>query len=204
MIKIYNIYENKYFNPLLLNLISVRYTTPDIIGNIAIYQNDYSISLNNLKNQCDNESITMKVFLYLCNLLTDTGLHKNTFIIYTNNIHKDLGIYNIDFFNKSLKYLSSITYDYKYFSKVFSTNIINTYEHKRGYFKVIFDNEFLVLLSRTRQFYQIPKELLKIEVFYFSMLIYQELNRNIMIIYNQKLRNKLNCYYNKQLNKEHL
>ena len=69
MIKIYNIYENKYFNPLLLNLISVRYTTPDIIGNIAIYQNDYSISLNNLKNQCDNESITMKVFLYLCNLL---------------------------------------------------------------------------------------------------------------------------------------
>ena len=51
---------------------------------------------------------------------------------------------------------------------MFSTNIINTYEHKRGYFKVIFDNEFLVLLSRTRQFYQIPKELLKIDIRYYK------------------------------------
>jgi len=77
----YNIYENQYFNPLLLNLINVRYASLDRLGNCSISNNDYTIVLLNASEQRDNPSITMKVMLYLCNLLTDSGLNEDTFTI---------------------------------------------------------------------------------------------------------------------------
>lgn len=126
------------------------------------------ISLNHTNDQDDNSCITMKVMLYLCHLLTDTGLNENSFIIPTNKIYDELRICNVLFFEKSLKYLSSITYEYKYLNNWYSTNIIKTWEHKKGYFKVVFDDDFIILLSRTRQFYNIPKTLLKIDIRYYK------------------------------------
>ena len=161
MFNIYKIYENKYFNNLLLNLIKVRYSE-----NATIESQEYYISLNNANRQCVNDSITLKVMLYLCSLLTENGLNENTYIITCEDIQNKLSISNIKLFEYVLIYLSSISYDYKVHSSWHSCNIIAEYKHFKGYFKAVFDDEFINLLDRTKQFYQVPKSLLNSDIRY--------------------------------------
>lgn len=172
----YKIYENQYFNPLLLNLINVRYAPLDRLGNCTLSNNDYTISLSKANMQYDNPSITMKVMLYICNLLTDSGLNENTFTIPTNKIHNDLGIRELKYFENSLNYLSSISYDYQYRyankDHNTSTTIIDKYKANRGYFKVTISDDFINLLDRTRQFYQVPRCLLNANIRYFRHSIF--------------------------------
>lgn len=180
---IYKIYENKYFNNLLLNLIKIRYSENNTIDNI-----DYYISLNNANKQYDNPISTFKVMLYLCSLLTDNGLNDNTYIITTDEIQNKLSIANINAFKGALEYISSISYNYKLFKNskwYYVDNIITSYSHYRGYFKVVFSDEFITLLDRTKQFYQVPKTLLNSDVRYYKhsvfignkILLHQRLNK---------------------------
>lgn len=167
---IYKIYENKYFNNLMLNLIKVRYCENTTIENM-----DYYLSLNNANKQYDNPINTFKVMLYLCSLLTENGLNENTYIITCDEIHNKLSIGNINAFNGSLQYISSISYGYKLYnqSKWYSVdNIIVSYTHFKGYFKVVFSDEFISLLDRTNQFYQVNKGLLNSDVRYYRHSIF--------------------------------
>ncbi len=160
-----NIYENKYSNPLLLNLIKVRYSNSAIIED-----KEYTISLNNANNQYGNNNNIFKVMLYLCNLLTDNGLNDNTYTITRDDITNMLGIANTSDFKGSLDYISSISYSYKLFEKsqrYYVDKIISSYKHFRGYFRVVFTDEFMTLLDRQKQFYQMPKSLLKANTRYY-------------------------------------
>ena len=152
---------------MLLNLIKVRYSE-----NATIESQEYYISLNNANRQYANDSITLKVMLYLCSLLTENGLNENTYIITCEDIQNKLSISNIKLFEYVLIYLSSISYDYKIHSSWHSCNIIAEYKHFKGYFKVVFDDEFISLLDRTKQFYQVPKSLLNSDIRYYRNSIF--------------------------------
>jgi len=166
----YKVYQNKYFNNMLLNIIKVRYCP-----NFTIDTQDYYLTLNNPNKQYDNSNITLKVILYLSSILNDDGLNNDTHIIKISDIKKDLNISNITLFNASLDYISSLTYNYK-LDKLnkwcYVDNIITSYKHFKGYYKITFSSDFIILLNRTKQFYQIPKELLKSDVRYYRHSIF--------------------------------
>lgn len=183
-ITIYNIYENKYFNNLLLNLVKVRNCE-----NTNLESQEYYISLNNGCKMNDNPSITFKVMLYLCSLLTDSGLNENTFIITIQDMQNKLSISNTSYLDTSLNYLSNVSYDYKYHSNWYTCNIIASYSHCKGYFKVVIDNDFMTLLDRTKQFYQVPKSLLNSDIRYYKHSIFMA---NYILIHKRRNKGKQN------------
>lgn len=148
----------------MLNLIKVRYS-----DDYTIESQEYYIRLNNANRQYANDSITLKVMLYLCSLLTEDGLNDNTFLITCNEISNKLSINNLNAFKGALDYLLSIAYDYKLYSQSrwYSVDsIIASYKQFKGYFEVVFSDEFMSLLNRTKQFYQVPKSLLNSDIRY--------------------------------------
>lgn len=113
--------------------------------------------------------------LYLCSLLTENGLNENTYIITCDDIHDKLNINILNAFKGSLQYISSIAFGYKLFnqSKWYSVdNIITSYTQFKGHFRVVFSDEFIILLDRTKQFYQVKKSLLKSDVRYYRHSIF--------------------------------
>ena len=184
MLTIYKIYENKYFNNLLLNLIKVRYCK-----NAIIESQDYYIKLNNANNQYANDCIVLKVMLYLDSLLTENGLNENTFIITCYDINNKLSISDIKHFENAITYLSSISYDYKVHSSWYDCNIISSYKHYKGYFKVVFDDGFIELLDRTKQFYQVPKCLLNSDIRYMRHSIFIA---NYILLHRRRNKGKKN------------
>lgn len=143
--------------------------------NYTIDTQDYYLTLNNPNKQYDNSNITLKVILYLSSILNEDGLNNNTHIIKTSDIKTDLNISNLTLFNASLDYISSLTFNYK-LDKLnkwcYVDNIITTYTHNKGYYKIVFSDDFIILLNRTKQFYQIPKALLKSDIRYYRHSIF--------------------------------
>lgn len=141
----------------------------------SIDSEDFYLSLNNANRQYDNSSITLKVMLYLVSLLTDNGLNNNTYVISSNDIKDKLSISNISLFKGSLDYISSLTFNYK-LDKVnkwqYVDKIFVSYTQFKGYFKVIFSDEFITLLDRSKQFYQVPKSLLNSDIRYYRNSIF--------------------------------
>lgn len=130
--------------------------------------------------------------LYLVSLLTENGLNENTFIITCDEIHNKLSIGNINAFKGSLNYISSVSYDYKLYkqSNWYSVyNIITSYIHSKGYFKVVFSDEFISLLNRTKQFYQVPKGLLNSDVRYYRHSIFIG---NYILLHQRRNKGKAN------------
>ena len=181
---IYKVYENKYFNNLLLNLISVKYQ-----DNASIENAEYYITLKNAHNYIDNPCITFKTMLYICSLLTECGLNDNTFTITTTDVRNKLSISDITYFESAIKYLSSICYDYKVNSSWHSCNIISSYTRSKGYFKVVIDDDFLSLLDRTKQFYQVPKCLLNSDIRYNKHSIFIA---NYILLHKRRNKGKRN------------
>ena len=145
------------------------------IADNTIDTEDFYLCLNNANRQYDNSSITFKVMLYLVSLLTDNGLNDNTCIISTDDIQRKLSISNINSFKGSLDYISSLTFNYK-LDKInkwqYVDNIFVSYTQFKGYFKVIFSDEFITLLDRSKQFYQIPKSLLNSDIRYYRNSVF--------------------------------
>ena len=130
--------------------------------------------------------------LYLVSLLTENGLNENTHIITCNEIHNKLSIGNINAFKGSLNYISSVSYDYKLYkqSNWYSVdNIITSYTHSKGYFKVVFSDEFISLLNRAKQFYQVPKGLLNGDVRYYRHSIFLG---NYILLHQRRNKGKAN------------
>lgn len=130
--------------------------------------------------------------LYLVSLLTENGLNENTYIITCDEIHNKLSIGNINAFKGSLNYISSVSYDYKLYkqSNWYSIDtIISSYTHSKGYFKVVFSDEFISLLNRTRQFYQVPKGLLNSDVRYYRHSIFLG---NYILLHQRRNKGKAN------------
>lgn len=156
-------------------------------------ENEYNIRLNNTDKQCANSTYTFKVMLYICSLLTESGLNENNLIITSKEIHNELGIMSLNVFDSALYYISSIAYDYKLFPKSnwYSVdNIIVSYKHHRGYYKIVFSDEFLILLGRTRnQFYSIPKELLNCDVRY---KVHSVFIGNYILLHQRRNKGKAN------------
>jgi len=169
---------------LLLNLIKVRYC-----DSFNIESQDYYIRLNNANKQYDNPSITFKVMLYLCSLLTENGLNENTYIITRDDIQNKLSISDIKLFEYSLLYLSSISFDYKVHSSWYACNILTSYKHFKGYFKVVFSDEFIELLDRTKQFYQVNKGLLNSDIRYYRHSIFIG---NYILLHQRRNKGKKN------------
>lgn len=170
-------------------MIKVRYCE-----NTAIEEeNEYNISLNNADKQCANPTYTFKIMLYLCSLLTESGLNENKLIITSNEIHNKLGIMNLNGFDSALYYISSIAYDYKLFPKSnwYSVDkIIVSHKHFKGYYEIVFNDEFLILLGRERkQFYAIPKELLNCDVRY---KIHSVFIGNYILLHQRRNKGKAN------------
>ena len=151
-------------------MVKVKYITDNTIDN-----EDFYLCLNNANRQYDNSSITLKVMLYLVNLLTDNGLNDNTYIISSNEIQERLSISNINLFKGSIDYISSLTFNYK-LDKInkwqYVDNIFSSYIQFKGYFKVVFSDEFITLLNRSKQFYQVPKSLLNSDIRYYRNSIF--------------------------------
>lgn len=151
-------------------MVKVKYIT-----NNTIDSEDFYLCLNNANRQYDNSSITLKVMLYLVNLLTDNGLNDNTYIISSNEIQERLSISNINLFKGSIDYISSLTFNYK-LDKInkwqYVDNIFSSYIQFKGYFKVVFSDEFITLLNRSKQFYQVPKSLLNSDIRYYRNSIF--------------------------------
>lgn len=148
--------------------------------------------LSNANKQYDNPINTFKVMLYLVSLLTENGLNENTYIITCDEIHNKLSIGNINAFKGSLNYISSVSYDYKLYkqSNWYSVdNIITSYTHSKGYFKVVFSDEFISLLNRTKQFYQVPKGLLNSDVRYYRHSIFIG---NYILLHQRRNKGKAN------------
>lgn len=184
---IYKVYENKYFNNLLLNLIKVRYSE-----SATIESQDFYIRLNNANKQFANDSITLKVMLYLCSLLTEDGLNDNTFLITCNEISNKLSINNLNAFKGALDYLLSVSYDYKLYSQSrwYSVDsIIASYKQFKGYFEVVFSDEFISLLDRTKQFYQVPKMLLNSDIRYYRHSVFIG---NYILLHRRRNKGKKN------------
>lgn len=130
--------------------------------------------------------------LYLCSLLTENGLNENTYIVACDDIHENLNISNINAFKWSLQYISSITFGYKLFnqSKWYSVdNIITSYTQFKGHFRVVFSDEFISLLDRTKQFYQVNKTLLKSDVRYYRHSIFLG---NYILLHKRRNKGKKN------------
>lgn len=171
----------------MLNLIKVRYCE-----NTTIEDSEYYVRLSNANKQYDNPINTFKVMLYLVSLLTENGLNENTYIINCDEIHNKLSIGNINAFKGSLNYISSVSYDYKLYkqSNWYSVDtIISSYTHFKGYFKVVFNDEFISLLNRTRQFYQVPKGLLNSDVRYYRHSIFLG---NYILLHQRRNKGKAN------------
>lgn len=169
---IYKLYQNREFNPLLLNLISVRYANTDCIDNSIVSTKDYSIILSNVSKQFANDSITLKLMLYLCSMLTECGLNQKNFSIPTSKLKEELVISKTYYIDMSLHYLSSISYEYQFAGQRYYTNILTSYEHKNGRYKVEFDEYLILLLNRNKWVYTIPKNLLKCDVRYYKHCIF--------------------------------
>lgn len=130
--------------------------------------------------------------LYLVSLLTENGLNENTFIITSDKIHNKLSIGNVNVFKVSLNYISSVSYDYKLYkqSNWYSVDtIITSYTHFKGYFKLGFSDEFISLLNRTKQFYQVPKGLLNSDVRYYRHSIFIG---NYILLHQRRNKGKSN------------
>lgn len=110
--------------------------------------------------------------LYLCSLITECGLCENTFTITKTDILDKLSISDVRHFEYSLIYLSSISFDYKVHSSWYSCNILVSYKHLKGYFKVVFSDDFISLLDRTKQFYQVPNEVLNSDIRYYRHSVF--------------------------------
>lgn len=151
-------------------MVKVKY-----IADNTIDTEDFYLCLNNANRQYDNSSITFKVMLYLVSLLTDNGLNDNNCIISTDDIQKKLSISNINSFKGSLDYISSLTFNYK-LEKInkwqYVDNIFVSYTQFKGYFKVVFSDEFITLIDRSKQFYQVPKSLLNSDIRYYRNSIF--------------------------------
>lgn len=151
-------------------MIKVKNTTNNTIDTEEFY-----LCLNNANRQYDNSSITFKVMLYLVSILTDNGLNDSTCIISTDDIQKKLSISNVNSFRYSLDYISSLTFNYK-LDKInkwqYVDNIFSYYKQFKGYFKVVFSDEFVSLLYKSKQFYQVPKGLLNSDIRYYRNSIF--------------------------------
>lgn len=177
-------------------MIKVRYGE-----NTAIEESEYYIRLNNTENQYDNPTYTFKVMLYLCSLLTESGLNENKLIITSNDIHNKLGIMSLKLFDGAINYISSISYDYKkeFKSKKSHTkciwysvdNIIVSHKHFKGYYEIVFSDEFLILFGRERKqfFYTIPKELLNCDVRY---KVHSVFIGNYILLHQRRNKGKAN------------
>ena len=130
--------------------------------------------------------------LYLCSILTDDGLNDNTFLITCNEISNKLGIANLITFKGSLDYLLSVGYDYKLYSQSrwYSVDsIIVSYKQYRGHFEIIVNDEFINLLGKTRQFYQIPKLLLNSDIRYYKHSLFIA---NYILLHQRRNKGKKN------------
>ena len=111
-------------------------------------------------------------------IITNDG---NSFSYTIPNFHKHdnktdildkLSISDVRHFEYSLIYLSSISFDYKVHSSWYSCNILASYKHLKGYFKVVFSDDFISLLDRTKQFYQVPNEVLNSDIRYYRHSVF--------------------------------
>ena len=130
--------------------------------------------------------------LYLVSLLTENGLNEREYIITCDEIHNKLSIGNINAFKGSLNYISSVSYDYKLYrqSNWYSVDsIITSYTQYKGYFKIVFSEEFIFLLDRTKQFYQVPKVLLNSDVRYYKHSIFIG---NYILLHQRRNKGKKN------------
>lgn len=103
-----------------------------------------------------------------------------------------MSIGNINAFKGSLNYISSVSYDYKLYkqSNWYSVDtIIASYTHYKGYFNVVVSDEFISLLNRTRQFYQLPKKLLNSDVRYYRHSIFLG---NYILLHQRRNKGKAN------------
>ena len=70
-------------------------------------------------------------------VLSECGLNEDSFVITSKDIQDKLSISDIRHFEYSLIYLSSISFDYKVHSSWYACNILTSYKHFKGYFKVV-------------------------------------------------------------------
>ena len=168
----YKIYQNKYSNNLIFNIIDVRYGNNDMIGNKTLSVKDSTITLSDSNLIYDNPNITYKLIFYLINTLTNDGLNNSTHTFYTKDIFNDLNLSKTKYIEASLNYLKNIQYTYKIVTNNVTTNIIDTYEKRRGYFKVTFSSGFIELLGKSRQYLELPKEVLKVNIKYYRHSLY--------------------------------
>ena len=127
--------------------------------------------------------------LYLCSLITECGLNEDSFVISSKDIQDKLSISDIRHFEYSLIYLSSISFDYKVHSSWYSCNILASYKHFKGYFKAIFSDDFISLLDRTKQFYQVPNEVLNSDIRYYTHSIFIA---NYILLHKRRNKGKKN------------
>lgn len=127
--------------------------------------------------------------LYLCSLITECGLNEDSFVITSKDIQDKLSISDIRHFEYSLIYLSSISFDYKVHSSWYSCNILASYKHFKGYFKAIFSDDFISLLDRTKQFYQVPNEVLNSDIRYYRHSIFIA---NYILLHKRRNKGKKN------------
>ena len=127
--------------------------------------------------------------LYLCSLITECGLNEDSFVITSKDIQYKLSISDIRHFEYSLIYLSSISFDYKVHSSWYSCNILASYKHFKGYFKAIFSDDFISLLDRTKQFYQVPNEVLNSDIRYYRHSIFIA---NYILLHKRRNKGKKN------------
>lgn len=127
--------------------------------------------------------------LYLCSLITECGLNEDSFVITSKDIQDKLSISDIRYFEYSLIYLSSISFDYKVHSSWYSCNILASYKHFKGYFKVVFSDNFISLLDRTKQFYQVPNEVLNSDIRYYRHSVFIA---NYILLHKRRNKGKKN------------
>lgn len=127
--------------------------------------------------------------LYLCSLITECGLNEDSFVITSKDIQDKLSISDIRHFEYSLIYLSSISFDYKVHSSWYSCNILASYKHFKGYFKVAFSDDFISLLDRTKQFYQVPNEVLNSDIRYYRHSVFIA---NYILLHKRRNKGKKN------------
>ena len=127
--------------------------------------------------------------LYLCSLITECGLNEDSFVITSKDIQDKLSISDIRHFEYSLIYLSSISFGYKVHSSWYSCNILASYKHFKGYFKAIFSDDFISLLDRTKQFYQVPNEVLNSDIRYYRHSIFIA---NYILLHKRRNKGKKN------------
>ena len=148
-------------------------------------EDKFSITYRSQTDFGANYSITLKVMLFFCSMLSDNYLNDNSINIPFTEVKTALKINDKRYLENSLKYISSIRYKYYTFHKDDKENLIRdshnvsiiksyNFDYKR--FTITFSNEFLDLMnmrnyydSKTKTkakiaFLEIPNELLEANV----------------------------------------